>query len=50
MGLNIGTEYNRGMNSFSIMIGKIWLVLLTNMMMTRKDVNKQISRQFVNKI
>ena len=37
-------------NSLTIMIGKLWLVELTNSKTRKKNVNKQYSRPFVNKI
>ena len=38
------------MKDHTIMIGRLELVQLTNRKMGRKDVNKLISRPFVNKI
>ena len=38
------------MNGLKIIIGQLGLVLLTNRETGGKDVNKQISRPFINKI
>ena len=38
------------MHDLTIMIGQLGLVYLTNRKTRRKDVNKRISRQFVNKM
>ena len=38
------------MNGLTIMVGQLGLVQLNNRKPERKDVNKQISKQFVNKI
>ena len=38
------------MNGLTIMVGQLGLVQLNNRKQEIKDVNKQISRQFYNKI